>query len=352
MPPASAAGYALRTYRDDPLVRGFGSSGRRRAAGARPMKSARVPVPARPPDAALGRAMRGLVGPSTSDDRRSGALAGDDRALRTSRASGSRVRGRVRILTPARAAGLLGMLASGFLLTFTTGPTAFGVSRTDLPTLTWTNHETLAAALALPPGINVFQLDTAPLEDALRALPAVADADVSVALPDAAVEVRIEERQPVLAWQAGDKRFIADGTGAIFAIADIDEPLPAGVAVVDDRRLGAGAGMAIGGHLDPVDLDVATRLGSVTPAEIGSTAERLDVLVTNEDGFVVSATGGWLAVFGFYSPATRSTDMIAGQVRLLRSLLDGVEPNVRRVILASATDGTYVPRNTPKASSR
>jgi hypothetical protein len=316
------------------------------------MKSARVPVPARQPDAALGRAMRGLVGPSTGGGRRSEAPAGDERLIRTTRRGGPRARGRVRILTPARAAGLLGMLATGFLFTFATGPTAFGVSRTDLPTLRWTGPETVAATLALPPGINVFQLDTAPLEAALRTLPAVADAEVSVALPDAALVVRIEERQPVLAWQAGDQRFIADGTGAIFAIADADAALPAGVAVVDDRRRGAGVGLQIGGHLDAVDVDVATRLGSVNPADIGSTAEQLRVLVTNEDGFVVATPSGWQAVFGFYSPATRSTDMIPGQVRLLRSLLAGREASVRRVILASATDGTYVPLSTPKASSR
>jgi POTRA domain-containing FtsQ-type protein len=315
------------------------------------MRNARVPVPARSPDAALRGAMRGLVGPS-AEGRRAAAAIGD-RVVPTRRRGGSRARGRIRILTPARAAGLLGMLATGFLFTFATGPTAFAVSRTDLPALTWTDPATVDAALALPAGVNVFQLDTAPLEAALRALPAVADADVSVALPDAAVVVRIQERQPVLAWRADDRWFIADGSGVIFAILDVDAALPAGVAVVDDRRRGAGIGLQIGGHLDAVDVDVATRLGSVTPADIGSsTADRLQLSVTNEDGFVISAPGGWLAVFGFYSPATRSPDMIPGQVRLLRSLLDGREATVRRIVLASATDGTYVPRNTPRPSSR
>ena len=61
--------------------------------------------------------------------------------------------------------------------------------------------------------------------------------------------------------------------------------------------------------------------------------------VTDVDGFIVlAAAGGWDAVFGFYSPATRPTDMIPGQVRLLRSLLAGREPEVRRIILASETD--------------
>jgi hypothetical protein len=349
MPAGHATACGRKTCPGDRAVRGFGS-GRRRAAGARPMRNARVPVPARSPDAPLRGAMRGLVGPSAEGLRAAAAIG--DRAVPTGR-RGARARGRLRILTPARAGGLLGMLATGFLLTFATGPTAFAVSRTDLPSLAWTDAATVEATLALPAGINAFQLDTAPLEAALRTLPAVADAHVSVELPDAAVVVRIQERQPVLAWQAEDRRFIADGTGVIFAIGDISAALPAGVAVVDDRRPGAGIGLGIGGHLDAVDVDVATRLGSITPADVGSTAARLRLTVTSEDGFVITASGGgWQAVFGFYSPATRSTDMIPGQVRLLRSLLDGREATVRRVILASATDGTYVPRATPKASTR
>ena len=89
------------------------------------------------------------------------------------------------------------------------------------------------------------------------------------------------------------------------------------------------------GTSPPVDLDVATRLGSIGAGDIGSTASSLRVAVTDVDGYVVSTPRGWDAVFGFYSPATRPTDMIPGQVRLLKSLLDGREPEVRRIILAS-----------------
>jgi hypothetical protein len=319
----------------------FGS-GSRRTPGARPIKGAKPAVAARSADAALGRATRGLVGPSR---RGSGAP-------RTMPFDGRRLRNPGRIVTPARAAGLLGMLACGFLLTFTTGPTAFGLSRTDVPALAWTDQATIRDTLGLAEGGNVFRLDTAPLEAQLRTLPAVAAADVSVALPDAALVVHIEERQPVLAWQVRDRRFIADANGAIFAILDAAAPLPAGVAVVDDRRQGAISLLAIGRHLDPVDLDVATRLGSLTPADVGSAADRLRVAVTDADGFVVTTAGGWTAVFGLYSPATRATEMIPGQVRLLRSLLAGREEAVRRIILASATDGTYVPRTTPKPTAR
>jgi hypothetical protein len=301
------------------------------------MKGARPAIPVRPRDAALGRETRGLVGPA-----RGGARAAP-------RVAGGRLRGPARLLRPARAAGLLGMLASGFLFSFVTGPTAFGLTRTDLPELAWTDPALVRETLGLTEGGNVFRLETGSLVTALRALPAVASAEVSIALPDAAVVVRIDERVPVLAWQVGDTRSIADPAGTIFATLDGAALLPEGVPVIDDRRTGARA-LAIGATVDAVDFDVATRLGSLTPADVGSSAVRLRVAITDLDGFVLSPPGDWTAVFGFYSPATRATDMIPGQVRLLRSLLAGREATPARIILASETVGTYVPRATPRPS--
>jgi hypothetical protein len=332
--------------------------GRRRAQGARPTKAARAHGTGRSPDAALGRETRGLVGPA-KDGRRgpAGKQGQDGRRLpslpslggrRGGRRAGSRRSALGRLFMPARAAGLLGMIVSGFLLTFVTGPSAFALSRTELPSLEWTADADLHAALAVPEGANVFRLDTAPIEAALEALPGVASADVRVALPDAAVVVAIEEREAILAWEAGDTRFLADREGVVFATIALDEALPAGVAVVEDRRAGAAGNLAIGSRLDPVDLDVATRLGSLTPADVGSAASRLRVRVTDPDGFVIFVDKGWTAVFGFYSPATRPTGMIPGQVRLLRSYLDGREAATARVVLASETDGTYLPKPTAK----
>ena len=311
--------------------------------GAQAASTRRLASPTRPPDAALGRAMRGLVGPSP--ERGGGGPSSVGRVRGAGERGLRRTRG---IVSPARAGGLLGMLAAGFLFTLVTGPTAFGLSRTDLPELAWTDSTAIETALALPDGGNVFGLDTEPLEAALEALPGVASADVTVALPDAAVVVVIEERTAILAWEVGNRRYIADATGTIFAEVDPDAVLPDGVAVVHDQRLESVGAFAIGGHIAPVDLDVATRLGSLGPDDIGSTASALRVAVTDVDGYVVSTPRGWDAVFGFYSPATRPTDMIAGQVRLLKSLLEGREPEVRRIILASETSGTYVPRSTPR----
>jgi hypothetical protein len=55
-------------------------------------------------------------------------------------------------------------------------------------------------------------------------------------------------------------------------------------------------------------------------------------------------------VFGFYTPTLRRTDLIAGQARLLRSLILGREEEVLKVILADDRSGTYVPRPTPEPS--
>ena len=350
-------------------MKGFGS-GAHRSPGARPMKGA-APRGARPqpvtraPDAELGRSMRGLMGPSPSASG-SGRGRGDGGTARASGAggwgaalggrrlsrAGGRARGIGRIATPARAAGLLGMLASGFLFTLATGPTAFGVSRAEVPTLAWTDDTAVLAALGDLGDANAFRLDTQPMESALGALPGVAAAEVSVRLPDAALVVSITERRPVLAWQIRDRRFIADSEGVIFAEVAASAPLPEGVAVVDDRRQGAISLHAVGRRLDPVDLDVATRLGSLVPGDVGSDAAALRVTITDAAGFTVSTPRGWTAVFGFYSPATRPAEMIPGQVRLLRSLLVGREADVLRIILASETDGTYVPRATPRPTAR
>ncbi len=253
-----------------------------------------------------------------------------------------------RLITPPRATGLLGMLASGFLLTFVSGPSVFALARTDVPTLRWTDGDQVQAALATPDGVNVFQLDTTPLEAALETLPAIAAAEVRVTLPDGALVATIQEREAILAWDAGGTRFLADREGVIFAAIARDADLPAGVTVIEDRRTGSADWLAIGARLDQVDLDVATRLGSVIPANIGSGASHLRVRVTNQDGFTVYVDKGWTAVFGFYSPATRPTTMIPGQVRSLKSLLAGREDQVARVTLASETGGTFVPKPTRK----
>ncbi len=215
-----------------------------------------------------------------------------------------------------------------------------------------TDATTIESTLVAARGQNLFELSTAPLVAALEAIPTVRHAHIEVRLP-ATLGVTVEERQPVLIWQVGDRRLLAAGDGSLFE--PVGDATPADVAalpVVDDRR-SVSAGLVIGARLDSVDLDAATRLASLRPVDLGSAATGLAISITDENGFVVSATPkAWSAIFGFYTPSLRTTELIPGQVRLLRSLLDGREAAVDRVILASATDGTYTSRATPASSAK
>lgn len=212
---------------------------------------------------------------------------------------------------------------------------------------TFTAPSAVEEALDTARGENLFLLRTEPLAEAVRALPTVRAATVSVRLPDTLV-VGIEERQPILVWRFGERRYLVDADGTLFARLEEDPPASAAdLPVIDDRRA-ASAGLSVGRRLDPVDLDAATRLASVVPSDVGSDAERLSVNISDANGFVVRAhPTGWSAIFGFYTQSLRTPEIIPGQVRLLRSLMVGREPLIERVVLASETDGTYVPRPTP-----
>jgi hypothetical protein len=115
----------------------------------------------------------------------------------------------------------------------------------------------------------------------------------------------------------------------------------------------ADAGLVVGARVDPVALDAALRLGSLAPEDVGSTARSVSLRLDDQNGFVLrSEPAGWTAVFGFYTPTLRTTDLIPGQVRLLRSLvLANDEANIRRVILADERSGTWIPRSTSSPSA-
>lgn len=255
-------------------------------------------------------------------------------------------------LSAVRAGAALAMLVSAAAIYGVGASSAFDYTKLEVDGLHLTDSSAVESALAVAPGENLFRLSTRPLKTALEALPTVRAVRVEVRLPGT-LAVIIDERKPVLIWQVGEQRYLADADGSLFA--QLLGTLPAeaaGLPVVDDRRA-ASTDLDVGQHLASVDLDAATRLASLVPADVGSSAVSLTVAVTDENGFVVETRpGSWSAVFGFFTPSLRTTAIIAGQVRLLRSLLVGREPLVDRVILASETDGTYTPRATPSASSK
>lgn len=252
-------------------------------------------------------------------------------------------------LSPVRAGAALALLVSAAAMYGVANSSAFATAHVDIDGAVYTVPADIETAMAPAEGMNLFALSTRPLMDRVLDLPTVAGATVSVRLPDT-IAVRIEERVPILVWELGARHYLVDVDGHLFARIDAEQPPAAAAALprIQDRRAGS-VGLAIGRTLDPVDLDAARRLASLVPADVGSEADRLVVVVNDQHGFVVTGQPvGWRAIFGFYTPSLRTTELIPGQVRLLRSLLIGREQLVERVILASETDGTFVPRPTPE----
>lgn len=253
-------------------------------------------------------------------------------------------------LSVARAGAALAMLASAGAIYGVGASPAFEYARLEVAGAVFTDLVAAEEAVAAARGENLFRLSTTPLEAALEGLPTVERASVGVQLPETLV-VTLHERVPVLIWRVGARRYLADSDGNLFGRLGDDPPVSAAdLPVIDDRRAGS-AGLSVGDRIGPQDADAATRLASLVPADVGSLAEALSVRVTDNDGFVVRADPqGWIAIFGYYTPSLRTPELIPGQVRLLRSLLIGREPLIARVILASETDGTYVPKPTPQPS--
>ena len=254
-------------------------------------------------------------------------------------------------LSPTRAAAILTMLiAAGAMYGLVATP-AFGFDRLEISGATLTDETTVRATVGLEPGTNLVGLSTGPIAEQLRTLPTVRDAKVGVGLPNV-LQVSITERVPILIWAIGDRRLAVDDTGLLFADVTTDPTgITQGIPVVSDERA-ASAALGVKSVLDPVDLDAATRLGSVTPTNVASHAAAFRVHVTDDRGFTISSgRGGWVAVFGFYGRNARTPDLIKGQVQLLTGLLANREDAVQTIILADDREGTYIPKATPHPSA-
>jgi hypothetical protein len=251
------------------------------------------------------------------------------------------------------------MVVAGAAIWGVSASPAFGIRTIDVSGLVVTTAAEVDAVLALgSPPPNAFMLATDRLRSGLEALPSVAGADVSVALPGT-LQVRVVERTPILAWRTGTSLMLVDRDGRVIADAASADAsaaaraLAAGLPTVEDRRATVAPRgdvvsevqplLAVGGQLGPIDLDVATRLLSLRPADVGSAAGALQVRLDDADGWTVlpAVDRPWTAVFGFYSPTLRPADMIQEQARLLRSLLAGREAQLLRVVLADGSHGTY-----------
>jgi cell division protein FtsQ len=258
-------------------------------------------------------------------------------------------RGRIRRasagLSPLRAGAAFVMVVAALAIYGVGASPAFGYRHLDFQAgpAAHTSTEAVVGALGLDVAApNLFVVQTDRLQSRLLALPAVVDAQVSLSLPDT-IRVWLTERQPILVWIVGGRRLLVDRSGMAFA-----ETVPGGpgdgLATITDHRA-AWAGLEVGQSVDPVDLDAATRLASVVPANLGTKASGLRVWIEDSDGFEIHPIGvPWVAAFGVYTPSLRTTELVPGQVRLLKSFLAGRELTVKRVLLADDRNGTWVPR--------
>ncbi|HET9347309.1 MAG TPA: FtsQ-type POTRA domain-containing protein [Candidatus Limnocylindrales bacterium] len=254
-------------------------------------------------------------------------------------------------MTPVRAGAAFAMLLSAAAIYGLAASSAFGYRELSVEGATITGVAAVRDRLELTEGANLFEIATEPLEARLVEIPAVAGAEVTVGLPDT-VNVRVFERRPLVVWRVGDRRWYVDADGLLFAEAPEQPPEELGeLPVISDERLVARS-FQVGFSIDPVDLDVARRLASLTPAQVGSAAAGLTVGVTDQNGFVLSSVPqSWAAVFGFYGLSLRTPDLVPSQVVLLEQLLrQAGEANVETVILADADDGTYIPKASPAPS--
>jgi cell division septal protein FtsQ len=251
-----------------------------------------------------------------------------------------------------RAAALIALLVSAGAIYGLSTTSAFGFRQLEVAGTVLTPVDRVRAAAGIEEGTNLVSLTSEPIAERIREITSVRDVSIAVGLPDT-VRLTIAERRPIVIWQVGTDRYAVDEGGLLFALVG-DDPAGATAAiptVVDERA--AAASLGVRSTLDPVILDAATRIGSLTPSQIGSHATALTVRVTDTNGFTVSSgEDGWLAVFGFYGQSQRTPALIPGQVQALAAVLAKGEDRMERIILADDRAGTYTMKPTPRPSAK
>lgn len=196
-------------------------------------------------------------------------------------------------------------------------------------------------------GDGLLTSDPRRIELMLDAIPFVASSRVRLGLPGE-IRAEIREERPLLRWSSGGSIFLLSGGGELLGLANSPLLSSAGrttlnqLPLITDLR--GGTPPLPGALISRLDLDIATRLASLTLADFASDATRLSIQIDPQYGFVLKGEGEgifWNAVFGVYSATIRPPEMLPGQVRLLRSLLAGRERRIGWVILADGQAGTF-----------
>ena len=161
-----------------------------------------------------------------------------------------------------------------------------------------TRHVSAAAVIAATAlvGRPVFTTSAADARTALLRLAVVRDAQVRIALPDAA-QVDLVERDAVGRWVAGGLEWYVDADGVLFGSVD-----PQGapqLRAIDDRPATKSCAALSGGRcVDPAVVAGAIRLARIAPGELRADATRPEVHVDAIQGLVVRSGAGWEIRFG------------------------------------------------------
>lgn len=259
------------------------------------------------------------------------------------------------LVTRWRVAGLVLALSTAALFGALVSSHQFDLAQIQVSDLVYTQQVDIDAAVGLSPGAtpNVFRLDTTKMARALVELPAVASANVYVALPDRLV-VDVTERTPTFVIATPTTAYVLDVDGYVLDEVSAADASTLGLPVVTDLRDRFAPVLEVGGRLDEVSLDASLRLAAITPETIGTSFSQLDVTADDTDGYVLSAEpGGWRAIFGHYTPNLRPIDIFDTQVQCLRARVGADESDIAVIYLAPLDDkcGTFLPRSTPSPSA-
>lgn len=314
---------------------------RQRSSGARPFVPGEAPLGVRP----------GLSG----QRRRAGADAGV-RLLEQRKKYSSPQRQRLdrrRRLRPETVVFLRRFMLVLLLMAALMAPPALAtsgrlvVNEVRIAGLSWLDEEAISDLADIGLGENLLGIDLLATERAIEAAPFIARARARIGIPGV-LRIEIRETPLLLRWQRGSETLLVSGSGQV--VGGIDSPLlsargaeaAASLPIVMDASTAPFVG--VGEEISPVDLDVVTRLASLTPADLGSSAQKLTIQRDLQYGYLLQGTGEgftWNAVFGIYSATIRPVEMLPAQVRLLRSLLAERERSVGWVILADGQAGTF-----------
>ena len=309
----------------------------RRSGGARPFGPGEAPLGVRP----------GLAG----QRRRAGVETAPRPVQREAVPAGRRAGGRR--LGPETARALRRLAVLVLMIGAALAPPAlassgtFKITSLRLVGLGLLDEGAVSAASGVVLGDGLLTSDPRQIEAMLDAIPFVASSRVRVGLPGE-IRAEIREELPLLRWSSGGSIYLLSGGGELLGLANSPLLSGAGRTILDQlpliNDLRGGAPLVPGALISRLDLDIATRLASLTLADLGSTATRLSIQIDPQYGFVLQGEGegiAWNAVFGVYSATIRPPEMLPGQVRLLRSLLAGRERRIGWVILADGQAGTF-----------